>query len=847
MKSVFVLITLFLLATTAMAQSGVTVTGVVEDETGAVIPTAKLTLTKKGQTDITKGKANEVGIFSFQNVLPGKYILRGEAKNFEAAELSITVTNAPLAALKLKLNVAAQLGEITVSGSGKSEEDHVSIDRNADRLNFDQDLMKNLPTDGQNILPVLSGFLAPAAQGNAGVSVVVDGVEGSGLDMPAGAMRRARINRNPYAAEFSRPGKGRVEVATEEGSLKRYHASVGMYYRNSVFDARNPFALTKPEMQRKLFEGRLAGPLVNKKIGFFLSAERLLNDESAIINARKLNGAVVSNVLTPNRYTSVLSRVDVRAGDKHTVNLLYTFRDEADRNRGIGGLKLSELAYDTAQQRQRLQIADRMILSSRWLNDLRVVVDHGSTRIGTMPTAASIVVLGAFTGGAQQRFQSERETSFKLQDIASYTRGSHTIKFGGEWQRRSIRSIDGTNFGGTFEFSNLNQFAAGTPFVYRINQGQPSIRFSQHEVYGFVQDEIKLRPNLSLTPGVRYAWQSNLRDGNNVAPRIGFAYGIGAKTVVRGGIGIFYDRLSASVTQKSLLNDGTHIRETVIQQPTYPTPNANATQAPPSVIRLASDLRAPYVTQASVSVERELWKKSLLTVEYQSLRGVKLLRSRNINAPVLGVRPTANFFNINQVESSGSTRSNSLSVSWRGNIGKRITGMAQYTYAESLDNTSGTFYLPANNYDLSPEWGRADFDTRHRLSLVGTVELPANIRVGTFVTIASGVPYNLTTGFDNNGDSLANDRPFGVARNAGFGPGLARVDLRITKSFKVPRLFYPHQEHQGQNLEISLDIFNLLNTTNFNNFIGVQTSPFFGRANSAQLPRTIQLSGRYRF
>ena len=127
------------------------------------------------------------------------------------------------------------------------------------------------------------------------------------------------------------------------------------------------------------------------------------------------------------------------------------------------------------------------------------------------------------------------------------------------------------------------------------------------------------------------------------------------------------------------------------------------------------------------------------------------------------------------------------------------------------------------------------------------MHLPYHLRVGTFVTLASGMPYDITTGFDNNGDSVANDRPTGSSRNAGFGPGLARVDLRLTKAFKGPRLLNRKQDHQAQNLEISVDFFNLFNRTNFSNFVGAQSSPFFGQANAAQQARTIQVSGRYRF
>ena len=403
-----------------------------------------------------------------------------------------------------------------------------------------------------------------------------------------------------------------------------------------------------------------------------------------------------------------------------------------------------------------------------------------------------------------------------------------------------------------FEFSNLDQFAASTPFVYRVNQGSPDLAFTQNEIYLFVQDDIKLRPNFSITPGVRYNSQSNLSDRNNFAPRLGIAWASrSGKTVIRGGAGIFYERLPENVIAKSLLNDGKKIQETVIQQPTFlsSTVAGQILNRPPSVVRVAPETRAPYVTQASVSVEREVWKKSLLTVEYQTTRGNKLLRSRNINAPLLSsaLRTNPNFFNINQVESSARMRGNALSVAWRGRLGKRVNGTVQYSYSRTFDNTNGIFALPANNYDLRPEWGRSDFDQRHRLSLVGTADLPWRVRLGTFSTFASGMPFDITTGFDNNSDSIANDRPAGIRRNSGKGPNLARVDLRFTKAFKMPRLLDRQRDHQSQNLDINVDFFNVFNRTNFNNFIGAQSSPFFGKANSAQAARAIQLSARYRF
>ncbi len=252
-----------------------------------------------------------------------------------------------------------------------------------------------------------------------------------------------------------------------------------------------------------------------------------------------------------------------------------------------------------------------------------------------------------------------------------------------------------------------------------------------------------------------------------------------------------------------------------VRRPSCADPfHAGQTRLPlPSVARIGADIRAPYVLQASFSVEREIWKKAHMTVEYQTLRGAHLLRSRNINAPLTetGQRPDPNFLNINQVESSASMRSNALSVTFRGSVGKWVKGMASYTLSRTTDDTGGPFALPANNYDLRPELGRADFDERHRFVYA--------------------------------------DRPPGVRRNTGQGPGLAQLDLRLTKLFSVPRPFkaFNRSKNDSPNFEINIDAFNSFNHTNFTNFIGAQSSPFFGRANSALPGRTIQISTRYRF
>src|SRR5262249_32785343 len=485
-----------------------------------------------------------------------------------------------------------------------------------------------------------------------------------------------------------------------------------------------------PDLNSRLFDTSFSGPLPGKRATFFLGGERHLNDESAIVNARTLAGPFVENVLTPQRYNNLLGRTDLHLSQVHTLNVHYDFSDGSERNRGVGGFRLPEQAVSASERQQRLQFSERAFFSANFLNDLHFVLKRENERVGQPASGAAIVVAGAFTGGPSQTFRATQETMLEFRDIASYFRGRHELRFGAEFRQNFIRATDASNSGGTFEFSSLDEFARRAPFVFRVNQGKPDVSFSQHEAYGFFQEEVRLRPNLSLTLGLRYGWQSNLHDVNNVAPRLAFAFAHGdQKTGLRGGVGIFYERLRETVPQQALLFDGARIRELVISRPSFPDPfgTSGASRPLPSIVRIAPDIDAPYLMQASLSLERRLSNGMQLTVDYLTLRGVHLLRSRNINAPLpaMGPRPDPNFLNINQLESSAVRRGNALSITLQGRVGDRLfKGMVQYTLSRTTDDTSGTFVLPANNYNLRPELGRADFDQRHRLSFVGRLRFP---------------------------------------------------------------------------------------------------------------------------
>lgn len=830
---------------------GVLVRGTVHDASGAALPKAKLKLKLSNGTDEEGVKTTaESGVFAFEHVAPGDYVLKTEAKGFETTATKIKVRSKPVENVAVILEVAGEAASVTVSASRKNEDANVNMDRNADQLSFEKQNLEDLPTQDQNPLALVSSFTSPASQGAEGLNVLVDGVEMSASSLPAGSIRRIRVNHNPYSARFRRPGKGRVEVLTEEGSMRRLRGGFTYSARNSLFDARDAFANTRPDLDRRMFAGNFSAPIVKQKATFFVTAEHLEDNATAVVNALTLRGPLVANVSTPSQRTSMLSRFDWKPTDRTTLSALYTLRDESQDNRGVGSFRRPEQGIPEAQRQHRLQVSGSSVLTNHLINEVRVSLDREDRALGRLAAEPAIIVNGAFTGGAPQSFRSREETGVRFQDVATYYAGRHCILFGAEYRPGWYTAVDRSNFGGAFEFASLSDFAVNRPFVFSQNQGNPAVSFMQSEAFGFAQDEIRLRPSLTVTAGFRDGWQSNVSHPKRLAPRLSFAYALAdQKTVLRGGAGWFQERVSDEITRDSLLYDGNRVREIVISQPSFPNVAAALAAAiPSSTIRVSNDLQLPALFQASMAVEREVWKRASMTMEYQTTRGMHLLRSHDINAPLPSAltRPDPRFLNINQVESAGALRGNALTVTWRGAMRKWFSGMAQYTLSKTEDNTSGPFFLPANNFDFGPERGRSDFDQRHRFNLAGTADVPGAFRLGVLLTLGSGVPFNITTGRDDNGDTVAADRPAGFTRNTGEGPGLARLDVRLTKLLRGPRLFDRGRDHTSYNVEISANAFNAFNHVNFTNFVGVQNSPFFGRANGALPPRVIQLSLRYR-
>jgi hypothetical protein len=843
------------------AESG-TITGKVVESGGGRLTAVKVTLANQETNKKQEVMTAEDGKFSFTDLPPGTYLLQVEASGFEPYKANIQVGTEELEPLRIKLKLETVEEKVVVRPD--TSDDRLSPDSNIQSMKVDETFFSGLPLDVDYLLPFINTFTSAAAQGQEGISIIVDGVDGGELDMPTSAIRSVRVNRNPYSAEFQHPGAARAEITTKHGHGHRYRGSVAFFARNSVFDARNAFADTKPALNRRFMEGSLGGPL-GQHSNFFVSGENLMNDESAVVNALNtvaLTGPININVPTPQRRDHLFARMQWSLTEMQTLSLNYIFTDHSSKNNGVGALSLPEQGTSADRDTHRVQMIESAALSPQLRNEIALVFKDQTSQSGSRASGPEILVSGAFVGGPSQVFDRKGRRAFDAQDTATYIRGRHSFLFGATVRNEWSNIFEATNFGGTFRFSTLDQYTnvvqnhVGTPDLFQANQGEPNVSYLVRQISGFAQDTMRVLPNFSLTFGLRYDWQNTLDNHRDLAPRLALAFAPGKRkrTVLRVGAGIFYDNLPRSATEDAMLLDGVRVREIDISYPSYPDPflGGQVTSPAPSVMRVAPDARSPYLIQTSAGVEEEVWKGAWLSLEYSFLHGAHLFRIRDINAPLpsgTGLRPDPNFSNVEEVVSTAFLRGHALSLTFRGGLGKRFKGYAQYVFSKDTNDVSssgpGTFSFPADNYDLQAEVGPADFDRRHRLNFAGIAQLPFGFRVGSILSAASGAPYNITTGSDPNGDTIT--RPPGVTRNTGRGPGSVQLDLRVTKVFSLQGISAGERRRSTRNWEFSVDAFNAINHTNVTNIIGVVSSPLFGKATAAGPARTIQFSTKYSF
>ena len=815
-------------ATTALAQqANGTLRGQVFDEFGGAIIGATVVAVNAKGTEKTV-TTNDQGMYVLNGLAPGKYNLRVSASGFAVNEIpDVDVLSGRGQPFNVTLKVTIEQTKVTVNSDNQALS--TEPENNAGAVVLKGSDLESLPEDPDDLAAALQALAGPSAGPNGG-QIFIDGFTGGRLP-PLASIREIRINANPFSAEYDRLGFGRIEILTKPGT-DRFRGQASFNFNDDALNSRNPFAPNRPPHQSRQYGANLGGPLSKKKASFFADFEKRDVDDQAVINAIDPTSfsSLRETFPIPNRRTTFSPRVDYQINPNNTLVARYTYT-HSNRVAGVGGFSLPSQQYNTANTEQTVQLTETAVINKKIVNETRFQFEHNVTSQNGNSVIPTISVADAFTdGGSQVGHSSNTQNEVQLQNNTSFTMGHHGLKIGERLRYINVTDISTQNFNALWTFTNLTSYAAAQPSQFRITIGNPKASVSQVDFGLYAQDDWKVRPNLTLNLGMRYENQDNISSNYNFAPRIGFAWSPGGgqqpKTVVRGGFGVFYDRIGENLTLTANRLNGSNQKQYLVTNPNFfpLIPSAaqlEAFQQPISIYQLAKDIRSPYTMQSVISVEHQLPRNFTVALSYINARTIHLLRARNINTPLpgtynplvptSGVRPFGNGKNIFEYESSGHFNQNQFIVNVSHRLSRNASINAFYVLGKAKSDTDGTGSIPANPYDLSGEYGRSSQDVRHRFVVNGSFRIPWGVSLNPFVIVASGRPFNITLGrTDLNGDTAYTERPrfatdltkpsvivtrWGtfdrdplgsgqiIPRNFGTGPGSLSTNLRVSKTF----------------------------------------------------------------
>jgi hypothetical protein len=860
---IFSTLALLLIAATSLGQTGAgSVRGQVTDSSGAAIPATVVTAVGPNGA-LQRVKTNEEGRYVFQNLAPGIYTLRIQVKGFaDFTKASVVVSAGQVQVVDAQLVVALEKQQVTVTDTAAQVS--VSSENNASALVLKGKDLEALSDDPDELQSQLQALAGPAAGPNGG-EIYIDGFTGGQLPLKS-AIREIRVNQNPFSAQYDRLGYGRIEILTKPGQDK-FHGQGFAIFNSSALNSRNPFVSAEPSYHHELLDGSVGGPL-GSKASFFVDGGRRNMGVNSIVSAMVLDSNLQPTsfrqaVPGPHTNENLSSRVDYQLSANSTLTARYQLWQDNNDNNGIGQFALPSQGFNTQRREHNVQISDSQVISERAVNDLRFEFVHDSSSQIPLSLDPTLQVIGAFTGGGSSRGKVlDTQDHYEIHNLASLSLGKHYLTFGGRLRDMNVWDSSSGNFNGFFTFPSLDAYQsaelnllacqtagqtgcqASGASQFALTSGNPVASVNWMDLGLYAEDQWRLRPNMSLNLGLRYETQNSIHDHADFAPRLGFAWGLGhrrtAKTVLRAGFGIFYDRFEAGqVLQAERLNGVNQTQYVVTNPDFFPIiPSISElkqlalNQSAPTVYQIDPNLRAPYTIQSAVGLERQLSKSATVSVTYLNSHGVHQFMTRNINAPLpgtyvfcfpgdssctpsAGVRPYGDVGNIYQYESNGLFNQNQLTSNFNVRMGTKLSLFGFYSLSFADSNTAGVGSFLSDQYDIALDYGRAAYDVRHRLVLGGSFALLKGFRLSPFMMTSSGPPFNITVGQDLNRDSIFNDRPafapagasgvnivatkwgtFDMAPKAGAkiipinygtGPSFFEMNLRLSKTFAFGR------------------------------------------------------------
>ena len=826
---------------TAFSQqaANATLNGTVTDPNGAVVAGAKITATQTATTVKRNAVTNDDGLYVLSNISPGTYELKFELKGFATKILKDVSLNVGQTAT---FNVSLEVGTVSVTIDDEFGMQPL-VDTSDSLVNgiIRTREVESLPLNGRNFLELAllvpgnspapnfdptktnTVVISSAGQLGRGGNVTIDGVDtnddvvgGSIQNISQEAIQEFQIATNRFSAELGRSGSSVINVITKAGT-NYLHGSGSVYFRDSSLQGL-PATFDRtldqsPPFDRQQYAFAIGGPIRKDKAWFFGSFENRNQDGVVLVGTRDLATRSIRRGFADSPLDDFMTttRVDWYPHARDQFSFRYSF----ERENGIAASTLVR-SIGSASQRQSSENKSNTFLTSYTRvfspTDLNTFKFSFSTfRNGTLPvTPGSQLTFPSIQDGASFRVpQQTKQRRFQFADTYAMVRGKHAINVGGEVQRvgsdLDLKVFQQGRIELIEDFPDFDRDGNGRVddndllFAVTLRSGFPdrSLLLPDTDntyLAGFIQDNWRVNPQLSLNLGLRYELDTDVknvsrvdelnplilpfltgtrsRDKNNFAPRVGFNYSSkDGSTSVHAGYGIYYDRVTLEIQTLERGLDGRALPVEVragnvfFIPPPFLFDPVNGVFPPPAptlahpftgfvlpgagaggINIIDNDMQNPMVHQINVGVQRELGGNLAVRADYVRNVGTHFIIGRVIGTvpfnPVVGGPDI-----VKNLESSVRTKYDGLLVSLERRFANRYQFRASYTLSRS-SNYANDDQIPFSNgpidsNDLRREYGPTPNDQRHRFTFSGVFDLPADIRVSPILTVASTVPIDI--------------------------------------------------------------------------------------------------------
>ncbi|MDP9323918.1 MAG: TonB-dependent receptor, partial [Acidobacteriota bacterium] len=807
-----------------------TIRGVVHDPQGAPVPAATVVANGRG-TGLTRTVQTATdGSFVLGSLPPALMDLTVSARGFTAAKRSgLLLEVGQTATVDIALTVAGVQETVDVGANATA----VDTSRSVVDAVIGSAAIDALPLNGRNFLELAllvpgnapapnfdptksnSVVISSAGQLGRGGNITIDGADNND-DVVGGTLQNVtqesvqefQIATNRFTAEAGRSASSVINVVTKSGT-DRLRGSGSLFLRDSSWQGLpatfDQSAGEKPPFDRQQVAGGAGGPLVASRAFWFGAVEYRNQDGAVLVGVRDVATRTIRRTFAAAPLDDMLgsARVDWRPGGGDTFMVRYAGQHADDT-----AASSLDRAIGSASQRQRSRNGYQSLVGT-WtrvanaalVNAATVSFSNFDNDIAPVAAGPQLTFPSIQDGSSFRVPQGTTQKRFQINDTVSVVCGAHNLRAGGEWQRVDALFDLGVFREGRVElvedFATFDHNADGRVddqdllFAVTLRSGRPEQALvlpdaDNNYVAAFVQDDWRVRRDLTLNLGLRYELDTDVknisrtgdinplvqpflhgtrkRDTNNFGPRVGFNWAPGAgRTSVRGGYGIYYDRVTLEIESLERGLDGRALPIEVRAgnvffldpatgrfppiAPSFANPFSGfiLTGAGASGINIIdNDLQNPSVQQWNLGVQRALPGDVVLRVDGVHNLGTHFIIGRTIGEvfnPVVGGPDR-----VVNLESSVNTHYDALLVSAERR-GRRLGFRGSYTLAKSL-NYANDDQIPFANGPIDPndlrrEYGPTPNDQRHRFTVAAWTQAPAGILVAPVWTIASGVPMDI--------------------------------------------------------------------------------------------------------